>query len=141
MLGVEQNGVHHPAVDDQRVEGAGDEVRDPQLIGPLDVAGAALGGDHNDGNIVDPAVLVHGVQHAEAVHLRHHQVQQHQRELRPHFLEGGHRFQAVFCLYNVIFLSQHIGEDCPVQLGVVYNQNFFFSGLFHTRRITSLIKT
>ena len=121
LLGVEQDGVHHAAVDDQRVKGAGDEVRDTQLIGPLDVAGAALGGDHDDGDIVDPVVLVHGVQHAEAVHLRHDDVQQYQGELRSHLLKEGDALQTVFRLYNIIFLPQHVGKDCPVQLGVVYN--------------------
>ena len=121
LLGVEHDGVDHPAVDDQRVKGPGDKIGDAQLIGPLDVAGAGLGGNHDDGDVLDPAVLAHDVQHAEAVHLGHDDVQQNQGNLASPLLEQAHALEAVLRFDDFVFVVQHIGQDGAVQLRVIHN--------------------
>ena len=124
LLGVEQNGVDHPAVNNQRVEGPGDEVRDAQLIGPLDVAGAGFGGDHDDGNVVNPMILGHDLQNAEAVHLRHDNIQQDQGNLSLLLLKQAHALKAVFGLDDLVLVGQHIRQNGPVEFRVVHNQYF-----------------
>ena len=114
MLGVEHDGVDHPAVDDQRVEGPGDKIGDAQLVGPLDMAGPGLGGDHDDGDVLDPLVLGHDVQNAEAVHLGHYDVQKDQGDLGSPLLEQAHALEAVFRLNDFIFIVQHVGQDGAV---------------------------
>ena len=116
LLGVEQDGVHHPVPDDERVEGPGDEIGDAQLEGPLDVAGPPLRRDHNHRDVLDPVIFIHHVQHAEAVHLRHDDIQQHKGDLRTMLLQHGHALQAVFRLQDVELVSQHIRQDGAVHL-------------------------
>ena len=89
LLGIQQDGVHHPVVDDQRVKGAADKVGDAQLVGPLDLGGAGFGGNHDNGYVLNPLPLVHDHQHLEAVHFRHDNIQQNQRELVRALLENG----------------------------------------------------
>ena len=108
LLGVEQNGVHHPVADDQPVKGPADEVGDPQLKGPLDMAGPPLRRNHDDGNVLNPVVLVHHVQHAEAVHFGHNNIQQHQGDLLAVLLKHGHGFLAVLRFQDVVLSVQHI---------------------------------
>ena len=136
LLGVEHDGVHHPAVDDQRVKGPGDEIGDAQLVGPLDVAGARLGGNHDDRDVLDPVVLGHDVQDAEAVHLGHDNIQQDQGNFAPPLLEQAHALEAVLRLDDFVLAVQHIGQDGTIQLRVVHNQNFLL--LFHTTQKGSL---
>ena len=124
LLGVEQNGVHHPAVDNERVKGTADEVGDAQLKGPFNVAGPPLRRDHNNRDVLNPAVFVHLREHAEAVHHRHYDVQQHQGNFGAVLLQHGHALFAVFRLNDIKFAVQHIRQNCPVHLRVVHNQYF-----------------
>ena len=102
-------------MDDQRVEGAGDEIGDAQLIGPLDMAGPGFGGDHDDGDILNPLVLGHDLQNTEAVHLGHDDVQQDQGNLAPPLLEQAHALKAVFGFDDFILVVQHVGQNGAVQ--------------------------
>ena len=130
LLGVEQGGVDHPAVDQQGVEGTGDKVRHPQLVGPLDVRGRGLGGDHDDRNVLDPVVPVHDGEHLEAVHLRHDDVQQEQVDLHMVLLDGADGLQAVFGFQDLVFLSQHIRQNGAVHLRVVGNEDPLLACMF-----------
>ena len=130
LLGVEENGVDHPAVDQQRVEGAADKVGHALGEGPLHECGGGLGGDHDDGHVLNPAVLVHHRQHLEPVHLRHDNIQQEQTDLRSIFLQGRHGLHAVLRLHNIILLSQHIRQDRAVHLRVVRDKNLLSARLF-----------
>ena len=126
LLGVQQDGVHHPPVDDQRVKGPADEVGDPQVEGPLHVGGAALRRDHDHRDVLNPAVFVHHVQHAEAVQPRHDNIQQHQRDLTAPRLQHGNALTAVFRLQDLILIPQHIRQDGTVHLRVVHNEDLLF---------------
>ena len=132
LLGVKHDGIDHPAVDDQRVEGPGNKIGDAQLIGPLNVAGAGFGGDHDDGDVLDPMVLGHDLQDAEAVHLRHDDVQENQGNFTPPLLEQAHALQSVLGLDDLILVVQHVGQDGAVELRVVHDQNFLL--LFRTQK-------
>ncbi len=128
---VQQQGVDHPAVDDQRIEGAADKVRDAELEGPLDAGGGVLGRDHDDRDGLDPAAAVHLLQHAEAVHLRHHDVQQHQRDLLAVAVELLHGLDPVFRLDDLVLAVQHVREDRAVHLGIVRDQQLLLGSTLH----------
>ena len=130
LLGVEQGGVDHPAVDQQGVEGAGDEVGDAQVVGPLDMGGRGLGGDHDDRDILNPVVPVHDGQHLKAVHLRHDDVQQKQVDLHVVLLNRAYRLQAVFGFQDLVFLPQHVRQDGAVHLRIVRNQDSLLARMF-----------
>ena len=126
LLGVEHQGVAHPAADHAGIERPGDVVAGPQVIGAFDEGIAILGGDHNDRGLLDPVILVHGLQHTKAVYLRHGDVQQQQIDLRVavqqlHGLLSVLRFQK-----RIVFLAQDLHQDHPVQGGVIYDQYGFF---------------
>ena len=81
LLGVEHNGVDNPPADHHHVEGPADVVGDPHVVGPLNKGVGALRRDHDNRHAVDPVILVHGGQHAEAVQVGHHDIQQDQGNL------------------------------------------------------------
>ena len=78
LPGVEQERVAHAALDDGQVEGAVDVVHRAEVVSLLDNAHVLLGGDDDDRNFVVYPPLLQDVQHAEAVELRHADIQQHQ---------------------------------------------------------------
>ncbi len=129
LLAVKQNGVDHPAMDDQRVKGPADKIRHAQLIGPLHMAGTVFCGDHNHRDILNPVVFVHDVQHFKSVHIGHHNIQQDKGD-PDSLLQRFYRLPAVLRLDNIILVSQHICQNSAVQLGIVHNQNFMPRGLF-----------
>ena len=134
LLGVEQNGVVHPLSDDLCVKGTSHEIGYAQLVSPADDGGDGLGRDDNHGQVIDPVILVHVSQNAEAVQLRHDDIQQHQSELLGALLQNGHSFPAVFRLHNVIVFRQHIRKQHPVDGSVVNDQDFkFLRGSFHDK--------
>ena len=75
LLGVEHDGVDDTAADHHHIERPADVVGNAHVVGPLDKGVGALGGDHDDGHAVDPVIFVHGGQHAESVHVGHHNIQ------------------------------------------------------------------
>ena len=116
LLGIEQGGVDDAAVDHQGVEGAADKVGSPQVIGPLHMGGGALGGDHDDRDVLNPVLPVHQREDLEAVHLWHHNVQEDQGNGRPIFLERLHGLHAVLRLQDFVLIPQHIRQDGAVHL-------------------------
>ena len=96
LLGVQLDGVGHAAVHDTRIEGAVDVIAGSQLIGAPDRGVGVVAGDHDDRGILDGVVGVHGLEHLEAVHHGHVDVQQHQCNIsgfRLHFFQA---FPSVF---------------------------------------------
>lgn len=81
------------------------------------------GGDHDDRNLVDPAELVHVLEHGKAVHLRHIDVEQHQIDVHI-LLEHPERLRAVHCLCVFVSLAQDGLEHFSVHLRVVNDQDF-----------------
>ena len=86
LLGVQLDGVDHPAVDDLGVKGAADVIACAQFVGLADDFFRVIAGDHDHRHILDGVVGVHGAQHLKAVHDRHIDIQQHQRDLPGLFL-------------------------------------------------------
>ena len=116
LLGVEHDGVHHTAAHHHHIKGAADVIGNAQVVGPLDKVPGALRRDHDDRHAVDPVIFIHGGQHAEAVHVWHDDIQQHQGYLLLHLLEDAHRLESVLRLNNIIGLLQHGAQDGAVHL-------------------------
>lgn len=64
---------------------------------------------------------VHLAQHRKAVHDRHDDVQQDQRNAGVVLLQHGQAFPAVRRLQNVVVAAQDLRQNGAVHLGVVHN--------------------
>ena len=123
LVGVERERVLDAALDDERVEGTADVVGNAETVAALDGLVVVGGGDHDDRDLVDPAELVHVLEHGKAVHLRHIDVEQHQVDV--HILpEHAQRLRAVLCFCIFVSLAQNGLEYFSVHLRVVNDQDF-----------------
>lgn len=123
LVGVEPERVLDAALDDVRVERTADVVGNAETVAALDGLAVVGGGDHDDRNLVDPAELVHVLEHGKAVHLRHIDVEQHQIDVHI-LLEHPERLRAVHCLCVFVSLAQDGLEHFSVHLRVVNDQDF-----------------
>ena len=120
LLGVQLDGVGHTAVHDTSIEGAIDIITCAQLIGTPDRRIGVLAGDHNDRDILDGVVGIHGFQHFKAVHNGHIDVQQHQCNVSGFCLQFFHAFPSVFDFQNVVAVSQDLCQHHAVHCGVIH---------------------
>lgn len=102
LVGVEHDGVGDALVHHLGVEGPVDEVDGPQLVGALGVGAGGLGGDHDDGNVLDPLLVVHHGQHVEAVHAGHHDVEEHEVDVGSAFAQDGNGLLAAGGLDHLV---------------------------------------
>ncbi len=65
-----------------RIEGFGQIVFRSKLYAAHNSVEFGRGGDHHDRRVFQPPVVLHGLQHLDAVHARHHDVEEHQIERR-----------------------------------------------------------
>ena len=130
LFGIKYQSIDYPAVNDQRIKRSAYIIRDPQLICTLHMERAALRRDHNDRDLIDPVASVHHFQDTEAIHLRHHDIQQNKGKLHSVFLDRSHCLHPILCLNDLIFTFQHISQNRPIHLRVICNQYFLFKLLF-----------
>lgn len=123
---VQQHRVHDAATDDIRHERAAHIVHRAELEGLVDIGAARLGRDHDDRNVVDPVILVHRGQHLEAVHLRHHDVQQQHLDLAMMAPAGGDRLLSVGDLEDAEVMLQHIDQKGAVPASESSATKIFF---------------
>ena len=123
LLGVELDGVKDAPVDDARVKGAADIVRDAHLVGVTHDRVGVLAGNHDDRDILNPVVAVHGSQHFKAVHHRHDDVQQNQRNAGAVLLQHGQAFRAVGGLQYIVVAAQNLRQNRAVHLGIINDQD------------------
>ena len=138
LFGVQQHRVHETAVDDGHVKGTIDEIRDTQRIGPFHLGGSALGGDHDDRDILDPALLVHDLQDTKTVHIWHHDIQQDCGDLVFMLLEDRYGLHTVLCFQDDVFILQHIRQDGAVHLRIIRDQDRLLVLLFFAHKIVTL---
>ena len=127
LLGIQLDGVDHPAVDDLGVKGAADVIACAQLIRLADGFFRVVAGDHDHRHILDGVVGVHGAQHLKAVHDRHIDIQQHQRDLPRLFPQQLQTLFAVPGFQNAVVPAQNAGKHHAVHHGIVHQQD---AGLF-----------
>ena len=120
LLGVQLDGVGHTAVHDMSIEGAIDIITCAQLIGTPDRRIGVLAGDHNDRDILDGVVGIHGFQHFKAVHNGHIDVQQHQCNVFGFCLQFFHAFPSVFCFQDMVTIPQDLCQHHAVHCGVIH---------------------
>ena len=123
LLGVEPDGIESPAVDRPGVEGAVDVVGDAPLEGPADDVLGVVAGDHDDRDVLDGVVTVHGRQHIEAVQYRHIDVQQHQCDVARVVAQLLETLFAVGGFQDAEVGPQYLGQQHPVHRGVVGDQD------------------
>ena len=123
LVGVERERVLDAALNDERVEGTADVVGNAETVAAPDGLAVVVGGDHDDRDLVDPAELVHVLEHGKAVHLRHIDVEQHQVDVQI-LPEHPERLRAVHCLDISVSLAQDGLEHFSVHLRVVNDQDF-----------------
>ena len=127
LLGVQLDGVGHPAVDDLGVKGAVHIVAGAQLVGFADGFLRVVAGDHDHRHILDGMVGVHGAQHLKAVHDRHVDIQQHQRDLPGLCPQQIQTLLAVPRFQNAVVIPQNTGQHHAVHQRIVHQQD---DGLF-----------
>ena len=125
LLAVQHQGVDDAAAHDRHIERTADVVGRAKVIRALDKRGRALGRDHNDRQLVDPVILVHGGQHIKAVLYGHHNVQQQQVNVAV-LLDHFDGLLAVFCFQDLVFFTQHFGKDRTIHLRIIGNQDPLF---------------
>ena len=116
LLGVELDGVEHAPVNDLCVKGAVDVVDDTEIERlPDDVLGIRAG-DHDDRNILDHILLRHRLEHREAVHGRHDDVQQDRADIGLVLPQHLHADRTVFRLDDLVITAQDLCEQRAVEL-------------------------
>ena len=128
LVEVQLDGVGDAALDDIRIERLVDDVRHPEFV-PLEqsVVGV-LGRDQDHRDAFPPLTKRHVPEHLEPVHDRHDHVQQHDEHLFMIRLQQFQSLKAVLRLQNLVGIVEQLGEDRPVQLDIVNDENL---SLFH----------
>ena len=81
LLFIELDGICHTAVHDPRIERAVHIIRSSKLIRFTDHHLRVIAGDHDDRNIFDDMVCIHGFQYPKPIQFRHIDIQKYQRDL------------------------------------------------------------
>ena len=123
LTGVEPGDIGDAAVDDAGIEGAADVVRGTQLVGAADGLGGILAGDHHDGDLLEPALGGHPGEDIEAVHVRHHDVQQHDGNIRAPGVQKLEALGAVGGFQDLEIIAEDLREDVTVHGGVVHDEH------------------
>ena len=123
LTGVEPGDIGDAAVDDAGIEGAADVVRSTQLVGAADGLGGILAGDHHDGDVLEPALGGHPGEDIEAVHVGHHDVQQHDGNIRAPGVQKLEALGAVGGFQDLEIVAEDLREDVTVHGGVVHDEH------------------
>ena len=107
LLGVQQQCIDNAAADNGHVERPADVVGRAEIVGVFHHAGVALRRDHDNRNLADPVVLVHGLEHTESVHFGHHDVQQQQVNIRA-AAQYRYGLKSVFGFYELIIIAKDL---------------------------------
>ena len=125
----------HPTLYHIRHHRLANHVHDAQGVGLLN-GGIILGRCNQEkGHLLGEALPVHPAKHFNAIHFRHHHVQQHCAQAVTQVLDSLQSLFAVLRLYNLVIRLKDVGQNGPVDLFIVYNQYSFFSGLSHDSRL------
>ena len=135
LLCVKHERILHPAQHHDPLERAADVIGHAHIIGALDASGVLCRADHNDRDFLLPCIALHHPQHIKAVHFRHDQVQQHQRDIGAS-AQNFDRAQAVLGFQIFVALAQNLLEHGAVDLRVIHDQYFLF--WFHLNRSSLL---
>ena len=135
LLCVKHERILHPAQHHDPLERAADVIGHAHIIGALDASGVLCRADHNDRDFLLPCIALHHPQHIKAVHFRHDQVQQHQRDIGAS-AQNFDRAQAVLGFQIFVALTQNLLEHGAVDLRVIHDQYFLF--WFHLNRSSLL---
>ena len=126
LLCVQLNGVGHATVDDLRIKGAIDVVARTQVVGPAKGGEGVVAGNHNHRDVLDGTAGIHGLQHPEAIHHRHDDVEQHQSNVCGFCLEFLHALFAVLRFKNAVVAPKNLRQYRAVHRGVVHKQDLWF---------------
>ena len=125
LLGVKQHGIQHAALHNARIKRTVDIICRTHLVSLTDGADAFITGDNNNRHLINQMRVIHLLQHLEAVHHRHHDIEQHERDIFFLLAHDVHSFQTVFCFDNIIFILQNFLQQEAVHLRIINNQHVF----------------
>lgn len=125
LLGIQHEHVLHLAQHHDPLKGAAHVVGHTQVVGTLDVGRVLCRRDHDHRDLVQPGIAAHDLQHVKAVHLRHHDVQQHQCDVRV-LAQKRHRPDTVFRFQILIPVAQDLHQQRAVDLRIVCDQDLLF---------------
>ena len=125
LLGIQHEHVLHLAQHHDPLKGAAHVVGHTQVVGTLDVGRVLCRRDHDHRDLVQPGIAAHDLQHVKAVHLRHHDVQQHQCDVRV-LAQKLHRPDTVFRFQILIPVAQDLHQQRAVDLRIVCDQDLLF---------------
>lgn len=124
---VERECAAHAPLRDRQVERAADVIRYAELVGLLDERLVILGRGDDDGDLLQPVVLLHHLEHAEAVEAGHVDVEQQvDVELGVQQIE---RLHAVVGIEVFVAVAEDFGKDLLVHFRIVRDQD---SGFDHS---------
>ena len=127
LFGVQADGVAYAAAHDTGVKRAVDIVRGAQLVRAQNHIIGIFARNHDDRQIVDTRSARQIGQHLKAAYARHHNVQQHERQLIAIAVDHVERRTTVIGLEDAILVLEHLAENGSVHLGVIDNKH---QGLF-----------
>ena len=139
LTGVEPGDIGDAAVDDAGIEGAADVVRSTQLVGAADGLGGILAGDHHDGDVLEPALGGHPGEDIEAVHVGHHDVQQHDGNIRAPGVQKLEALGAVGGFQDLEIVAEDLREDVTVHGGVVHDEDGGAGLALHVAHVLGLV--
>lgn len=84
---------------------------------------AGLGGDEKHGKRFQPALLLQLPQDAQAIHHRHHHIQQYGAHMVPQGMQLFQTLLAIFCLCDGIVVGKDVFQNGPVEVTVIHDQD------------------
>ena len=125
---VERERVVHAAAHDRKVEGPADVIGHAEVIGLLNKVRVILGRDDDNRDLLCPVALTHDLEHAEAVKVRHIDIEQQKVDIEM-LMQQVKRLHAVVGVQVVVARSENFGEQLLIHFGVIGDEN---SGFIHS---------
>ena len=108
---------------DLRIERAADIIGHPKIVGAADLLRGRVGRDHDHRDVPDDPPPFHLLQHGIAVHHRHEQIEQHQRDPGAVALQRPQPLFAVGGLQDPVAVTQHLRQDLAVERRIIHDQD------------------
>ena len=123
LLGIQFCDIFRALADDVHVKGAGDIVGRAHVIGFLNEGRGVFGGDHHDGDVIEPVFLLHDGEYIEAPELRHDDVEKYEGDLCAVLIEEIQALFTVCGFEDLVMIAQHFFQEIPVHLRIIDDED------------------
>ena len=121
LIDVEIQRILYAPTHDVDIERTRDVVGDAERIGVLHRLHRLLRGDHDHRDLLNPVVAVHLLEHLEAVHLRHIDVEQYQID-GDVFLQDPKCLAPIRGLDVIVLIAEHVAQHHAIHLRIVHDE-------------------